>query len=78
MFCETLLLRCLQVAPVTTEHILKLAKLGGYNSNHFFRVDKGFVAQTASVAGGRLAALSQGQSVRRALLRTCVSMPITQ
>lgn len=49
------------VAPVTSDHILKLAKLGGYNSNHFFRVDKGFVAQTAGVAGGRLAQLDRKQ-----------------
>ena len=34
-----------QVAPVTAPHILRLAKLGAYNTNHFFRVDKGFVAQ---------------------------------
>ena len=53
----------LQVAPVTSDHILKLAKLGGYNSNHFFRVDKGFVAQTAGVTGGRLAQLDRKQRV---------------
>ena len=33
------------VAPVTAAHMLKLFKLGAFNSNHFFRVDKGFVAQ---------------------------------
>jgi cyclophilin family peptidyl-prolyl cis-trans isomerase len=33
---------------------MKLAKLGAYNSVHFFRVDKGFVAQTADVVYGRL------------------------
>ena len=38
----------LQVAPKTVEHIFKLCVLGGYQSNHFFRVDKGFVAQTAA------------------------------
>jgi hypothetical protein len=26
------------VAPVTVAHILKLARLGAYNTNHFFRV----------------------------------------
>jgi hypothetical protein len=31
----------LQRAPVTVAHILKLAKLGGFNSCNFFRVDKG-------------------------------------
>ena len=44
----------MQVAPITARHILKLAKLGAYNSVHFFRVDKGFVAQTADVMYGRL------------------------
>lgn len=43
-----------EVAPITARHILKLAKLGAYNSVHFFRVDKGFVAQTADVVYGRL------------------------
>jgi hypothetical protein len=33
------------VAPVTVAHILELGRLGAYNTNHFFRVDKGFVAQ---------------------------------
>jgi len=37
--------RTAQVAPVTAPHIMRLAKLGAYNTNHFFRVDKGFVAQ---------------------------------
>ena len=26
------------IAPVTVQHILQLARLGAYNSNHFFRV----------------------------------------
>lgn len=26
------------VAPKTVEHIFKLVRLGGYNTNHFFRV----------------------------------------
>ena len=33
------------VAPVTVAHILELGRLGLYTTNHFFRVDKGFVAQ---------------------------------
>ncbi|PWZ53053.1 Peptidyl-prolyl cis-trans isomerase CYP23 [Zea mays] len=37
------------VAPKTVEHIFKLVRLGCYNTNHFFRVDKGFVAQVADV-----------------------------
>ena len=34
-----------EVAPVTVKHIIELGRLGAYNTNHFFRVDKGFVAQ---------------------------------
>ena len=34
-----------EVAPVTAAHILELGRLGAYNTNHFFRVDRGFVAQ---------------------------------
>jgi cyclophilin family peptidyl-prolyl cis-trans isomerase len=49
------------VAPITVKHILTLFKLGCYNSNHFFRVDKGFVAQTADVVSGRLVPLSPMQ-----------------
>lgn len=52
-----------QVAPVTTDHILKLVELGGYNNNHFFRIDKGFVAQTAAIVGGRQARLDRRQQV---------------
>ena len=56
----------MQVAPVTSQHILKLAKLGAYNTVSFFRVDKGFVAQTADVVYGRLegAPLDARQLVR--------------
>ncbi|XP_024532294.1 peptidyl-prolyl cis-trans isomerase CYP23 [Selaginella moellendorffii] len=49
------------VAPVTVEHIFKLVRLGAYNTNHFFRVDKGFVAQVADVVGGRKAPLNEAQ-----------------
>jgi len=49
------------VAPETVAHILKLGRLGAYNTNHFFRVDKGFVAQVADVLGGRSAPLSPRQ-----------------
>jgi len=37
------------VAPVTAQHIFKLVTLGAYIGDHFFRVDKGFVAQVADV-----------------------------
>ena len=39
---------------MTARHILKLAKMGAYNTVNFFRVDQGFVAQTADVVYGRL------------------------
>ena len=49
------------LAPVTCEHILKLGAMGAYTSNHFFRVDKGFVAQVADVVGGRTVQLDSFQ-----------------
>ncbi|CAM8950226.1 unnamed protein product [Rhodiola kirilowii] len=51
------------VAPITVDHIYKLARLGGYNTNHFFRIDKGFVAQVADVANGRTAPMNEEQRV---------------
>ncbi|XP_074560544.1 peptidyl-prolyl cis-trans isomerase CYP23 [Curcuma longa] len=51
------------VAPKTVEHIFKLVQLGCYNTNHFFRVDKGFVAQVAAVVGGRSAPLNEEQKL---------------
>lgn len=48
-------------APVSAHHIRRLGELGAYNTNHFFRVDKGFVAQTADVASGRTALMSKQQ-----------------
>lgn len=49
------------VAPKTVAHIMKLVRLGAYNTNHFFRVDKGFVAQVADVIGGREAPMNAEQ-----------------
>jgi len=49
------------VAPKTVEHIFKLVRLGCYNTNHIFRVDKGFVAQVAAVVGGRTAPMNAVQ-----------------
>ncbi|XP_065861427.1 peptidyl-prolyl cis-trans isomerase CYP23 isoform X2 [Euphorbia lathyris] len=49
------------VAPQTVDHIFKLVRLGCYNTNHFFRVDKGFVAQVADVVGGRSAPMNKEQ-----------------
>lgn len=51
----------LQVAPITVKYIIKLFQLGCYNTNYFFRVDKGFVAQIADVVNGRLVPLSPMQ-----------------
>lgn len=45
-------------APKTVDLVLKLVEIGGYATNHFFRVDKGFVAQVADVASGRTQALN--------------------
>ncbi|TYI93637.1 hypothetical protein E1A91_D02G148900v1 [Gossypium mustelinum] len=41
--------------------IFKLVRLGCYNTNHFFRVDRGFVAQVADVASGRSAPMNEEQ-----------------
>lgn len=49
------------VAPKTVEHIFRLVRLGCYNTNHFFRVGKGFVAQVADVVYGRSAPLNDKQ-----------------
>ncbi|GMH15319.1 hypothetical protein Nepgr_017160 [Nepenthes gracilis] len=49
------------IAPKTVAHIFKLVRLGCYNTNHFFRVDKGFVAQVADVVGGRTAPMNDEQ-----------------
>ncbi|KAF5204127.1 Peptidyl-prolyl cis-trans isomerase cyp23, partial [Thalictrum thalictroides] len=49
------------VAPKTVDHIYKLVRMGCYNTNHFFRVDKGFVAQVADVVNGRQAPLNEEQ-----------------
>lgn len=51
-----------QVAPKTSRLICDLGSVGAYTSNHFFRVDKGFVAQTAGVIGGRTVALDAQQT----------------
>lgn len=52
-----------QVAPVTANHIFNLVALGCYTTNHFFRVDKNFVAQNADVVSGRLIPLNEQQKV---------------
>ncbi len=61
-----------QVAPASSAHIQKLAKLGAYNTVNFFRVDKGFVAQVTDIRGNRLVPLNEEQEVSsnmRGLLR---------
>ena len=47
------------IAPVTVAHILRLVRMGGYNPNEIFRVDKGFVAQLQGVDGGRRAPMNK-------------------
>ena len=47
------------VAPVTVAHILNLVRMGGYNTNEIFRIDKGFVCQVQGVDGGRRAPMSK-------------------
>ncbi|KAG0471701.1 hypothetical protein HPP92_016247 [Vanilla planifolia] len=51
------------IAPKTVDHIFKLVRLGCYNTNHFFRIDKGFVAQVADVVGGRTAPMNEKQQL---------------
>lgn len=48
-------LLCIQVAPKTVAHIKRCGELGLYNTNHFFRVDRGFVAQVLLGVGARAA-----------------------
>jgi len=49
------------VAPKTVAHIVALASMGAYDTNHIFRVEKGFVAQIADVVGGRERPLHRAQ-----------------
>ena len=50
-----------EIAPQTVKNIRRLAALGAYTTNHFFRVDAGFVAQVADVRGGRSARMDDVQ-----------------
>lgn len=52
-----------QAAPKTVEHIKRCAELGLYNTNHIFRVDRGFVAQVEGVENGRTAPMDALQRV---------------
>lgn len=52
-----------QIAPLTAQHIMMLAKMGCYNTNEIFRVDKGFVMQTQSVTWGRTLPLDERQKL---------------
>jgi len=45
-----------------SQHIFKLFSLGGYITNHIFRVDRGFVAQLADVSSGRRQQMSPALS----------------
>lgn len=50
-------------APLTVAHIVKLFREGCFDTNHIFRVDKGFVAQIQSV---------NPSNVRKQLSQTCL------
>jgi len=50
------------VAPETTAHILEAFRLGLYDGNEFFRVDRGFVAQLQDARSGRTVPLNQEQA----------------
>mmetsp|Transcript_1283 Transcript_1283/g.2061 ORF Transcript_1283/g.2061 Transcript_1283/m.2061 type:complete len:240 (-) Transcript_1283:50-769(-) len=50
-----------EIAPLTSAHIFHLVQLGLYDTNHFFRIDKGFVAQTGDVMTGRMVPLNEQQ-----------------
>ena len=48
--CRRLLRRRhIQFAPQTVAHIVELAQAGAYDTTHFYRVERGFVAQTALI-----------------------------
>ena len=49
------------VAPATAAHVLRAFDLGLYVTNHFFRIDRGFVAQVADCANGRRATMNAEQ-----------------
>lgn len=49
------------VAPQTTQHFLRLARAGIYDTTHFFRVHPGFVAQVSD-ANGREVPLTPAQT----------------
>ena len=49
-------------APVTVRHIVKLFRMGCYDTNHIFRVDKGFVAQIQSVDASSVTARYEHRS----------------
>ena len=50
------------VAPETTAHILEAFRLGLYDGNEFFRVDRGFVAQLQDARTGRAVPLNAEQA----------------
>lgn len=55
-----------KAAPVTVPHLLSLFRLGCYDSNHIFRVDKGFVAQVQSVSQGSVLSPLSAECAREA------------
>ena len=55
------------VAPRTAAHVLRLFELGLYTTDHFFRVDAGFVAQLADAGSGGRFPLDARQRAAAAL-----------
>ena len=50
-----------ETAPITSKHMLYCFRMGLFDSNHVFRVDKGFVAQIADAGNGRRARMNPVQ-----------------
>ncbi len=55
-----------QVAPVTVAHMLELGRLGAFTTNHFFRVDRGFVAQARGCGCGAAVGVCASGPAQRA------------
>ena len=50
-----------EATPYTAAHMLNCFKMGLFDSNNVFRVDKGFVAQVADALGGRRLPMNETQ-----------------
>ena len=50
-------------SPTTTNHMLECFVMGLFDTNHIFRVDRGFVIQIASASMGRRASMNSEQQL---------------